>query len=236
MQTICKECIFNHVENGVQTGCEFDNRLQKYIDKNLAAKNDNWYYTINTLCKACTTKHIGQVLPEDYKDIVRKKITPKIDAVLYGEDNDIKSVLKLIKQDNYNSIIIALPKVIDIRLHFELLDILPSLIISSQLENRYDLEYIDNACLKSKADFVVIFNCSDTHYSPTNVVKTVVDMCLNQLLDLIAIFPEKNEIHGLLINPKVFRFLNGNFGESIINKIKSIPNYESMIAVWTTNL
>jgi hypothetical protein len=53
---------------------------------------------------------------------------------------------------------------------------------------------------------------------------------MNQLTDFIGIISD--DINGLVIKPKIYKFLYGNCNEPIIDKIKAIPNYESMTLKW----
>lgn len=230
MQTICKECIFAEWSEGVQIGCNFMGRLDKYKDKGLAKidGHDKWYFTINTLCKACTKIKIGQTLPDNFADIVKKNITPKVDAIIDGEDEEeIKEILVSIKDDGYNKIIACRPTVSNPRLYQELSEIYPAIILSGQVENRYRYEYLDVGCSKSSADYLVIIN----HHSVPSIPKVVEDYVMIELIDFVAILPEAN-LNGLVITPKAYKFLGGNFDKSIVDKVKEIPNFESMVLQW----
>lgn len=231
MQTICKECIFADFSEGVQIGCHFMDRLNKYKEKGLASIDgpDKWYFTINTLCKACTKIKVGQSIPDDYVNIVYNSIKPKIDAIIYGDDNKIISILESIKNDGYNKIIACQPNMIGLKSYYDFSQIYPKIIVAGQIENRYELEYLDNACKKSTADYLVIIN----DLNVPSIPKIIEDYVMNQLIDFIGILPE-NDLNGLVISPRVFKFLGGNFEKSIIDKVKEINNYESMTFKWET--
>ena len=228
MQTICKQCIFAKVEDGNQFGCSFDDRLDKYIAKGIAAKKDDWFFTIETKCEAWTTSSVGQILPPDVKDIVRKSITPTVDAIVYGDDDITVAILETIKDDGYKNIIVCQPNIIGLRSYRRVSEIFPRVITSSQIDNRYELEYLDNGCFKSKSSYLAVIN------SPTipKIPETVTNYVMNELVDFIGIMSD--DMNGLVIKPKIYKFLYGNAMESIVNKIKSIPNYESMTLKWNT--
>lgn len=226
MQTVCKQCIFAQVEDMSQVGCSFDGRLEKYINKGMASKNDNWYFTIDTKCEACTTVSVGQLVPDDIQEIIRNNISPTVDAVVYGDDDTIVEILEAIKNDGYKNIIACQPNMIGIRSYSKFSEVFPRIITSSQIDNRYEFEYLDNGCYKSKANYLAIIN------SPVvpKIPEVVVDHTMNQLTDFIGIISD--DINGLVIKPKIYKFLYGNCNEPIIDKIKAIPNYESMTLKW----
>lgn len=228
METICKECIFAQISDGEQTGCSF-NRLEKYINQGRASKKSEWFYTIQGLCEACTKKNIGQILPDNFKEIVYNNIKPKVDAIIYGDDNTICSILDTIKNDNYNRIIACQPNIIDDKSYNKFNKIYNKIIVSCQVENSYDLEFLDNACYKSNADYITIINSCQI----PNILKTVENLIMNEVISFIGILPEK-ELHGLIIKPKIFKYFNGNFDKLITEKIKSLNNYESMVLQWNS--
>lgn len=228
MQTICKECIFAYFNNNIQAGCSFDDRLTKYQKLGIADKKvGDSYYTINTLCKACTKINPGQILPDNFTEIVKKNISPKVDAIIYGEYEIVKETIRRIKNDGYNKITVCQPTVHTQRLYQELSEIYPQIVVSGQIENQYEFEFVDNACFKNRSDYIVVIN----NESIPNIPEIITELVMNDLNDFVAILPEK-DLHGIVITPKAYKFLGGNFEKSIIDKIKDITNFESMVLQW----
>jgi hypothetical protein len=62
MKTLCEHCIFKKVENGVQTGCEF-NKLDLF-DKEFDGK----FYTLNGICLTCRNCYWQHADADDKKE------------------------------------------------------------------------------------------------------------------------------------------------------------------------
>lgn len=236
MITICNECIFaKKDEDGKQTGCSFTNDFEvSYLDifkgnNNAKLKDDN-FYEINRLCNACTKCNNIEDLPANYKEIVATRIKPKIDLIIFGEHKNNIEALKRAKDKGYQKIYVCYPFQINSRHYFDLRAINDKVIIVSQIDSTHDYCEIDSAVDKSESKFVVIQDSSKE--IADNIVETVYNIYFNELREFICIVNTEDNLNGLVILTKAFKYFNGNKEKLVHQKIIEVNQNKEMILSW----
>lgn len=230
MKTTCEHCCFSIYEYDIdsthQIGCKL-NRLETFKEQkraNLKNSNRKYFYKIDGLCNTCRNQDWVNRQIEMYTDFlsghdliefVNKEIYPKVNVIIYAVRMEgLKNTLESLNNQKVDKITIVSTK----NLNYP---VLKDWSKPAKIEYTKVFEYADKrklmdyAVMHTSSSFVVFCEPNDR-----------LDNYVDKLNDLINIKLQRfgcikgKPITGLTIPTYIYKYLEGNRGKNIEDKIQ----------------
>lgn len=242
VHTSCKDCIFAIYENKTQTGCDFNNRTERYKEKGLlidAQDDENQFFIVNR--KFCLAKRNYQWLKnQDFDhstteilvDAVRDEMSVNYAYIVYfGEateeaieklHNTIKAVMSS-RIAPHQIVVVNNTGGTEVFEH-RLVNLLTGM--THGTKTKWSLKNIVEQCDRSRALLISVkevnvrlFLICDAGYEiPKEYISKLDTIVNDELKDFICITgPDL-----LITNPLLYKTIKGDVNESFIEKIYSI--------------
>lgn len=224
--TSCNKCIFKIASGDIQTGCRFNDRINKFLDVQdidvytTESEDGETHCIINSVCNACTQK-----VPDKHKDedveFVKDVISKQLEVIILMEENTtieqlVKTYRSTINQELKPSrVIISYRENNDKSINPNLLYTVlqdPSVhvegvrffIVRSMPDISWD-EHIISCVNKCETPFFALFEAGET--VPYNLASTIDDLVNMQMMRFvsIAVPSEKKELSGAVVLTRLFR-------------------------------
>ena len=250
LTTSCKDCVFASKEDKTQTGCEL-NRIEAFESRGTVVieaedMEENEFYVIESWCNAYREDIWAKANEgEDLIEAVSKEMYPKIGfLILVRDDLDgyEKTINSILNQEKFPAKHIVTINAGN-RSYFELIKKTNEILEDSEIqykvqdirnaENPSDEEIIDEAFVNAKFGFYTLVECGKE--LPLDLI-AVLNNWVTVNLKKAAYIEGYDGINGLTVQTVMHKFLAGNKGASLKQKIKEGEEFdqaqESLIRTW----
>jgi len=220
--TLCKECKFSIVENGIQKGCEFD-RINKFKDAGLNVEQKDGFYIINRECLTFQNKD-SPVSAKEIRDYIKTKV---IYLLIVDKKNTIDDVFERISKiigDGGIGIINTLKEGFDyVGVVEKLNNTGRKFFIHSCYNVKYEGHEVDNFLdyLDKSYNYQVYVDLTyNKEYKYLDFAK-LLDNHINEKMNFVSCIKETKDI-PMCCNISLHQMLGGNYEKTVIQKISEV--------------
>lgn len=244
--TKCDGCIFADysVDGGqlVQSGCNFNDRLDKFIEKKQARKTDDGTYELCVPCNAYRDKQWEEAQEGDVYDIVTEQIKQQIHCIIVDTgDSKTKTYRDVTKSFNSCKRQTLQPINISVTIpytQFSIKELYESCkhatpegtifkFIRHMQANISGPTCIDTAVQKTKSQYYVVLESGKS--IPDNYLENLNAIINNELRYVTAVRPKpKTFSHGLVVQWIMHRLLRGNEASLTLDKIEQLAEEQNV--------
>lgn len=246
--TSCKDCYFAVWDDKQQIGCQV-NRIQKYVDREIADKKDgNNFYTIQTFCNAHRTIEWAAKY-DNPLEMIAEQTTTTIDFIVVSIDQELDTVQKILSSFKNcceqklkpNSIVVLVRNAsITYRDLDKELSIMANLYdVPYKLTRILDPELSELSCydLGVKQCKAVYFCMCIVGQEPLpKDLSYKLDYLINKEVVPISLLIYGDDQHGMICQRLLHKIYGGNINMPLQEKIKEASVYqnnEKMVKLWT---
>jgi len=250
LTTACKDCVFANYIGKTQTDCKLG-RIEKFRQKGvdiIEAEDleENEFFVVESWCNYYRDEEWVKNLNSDIDDLsaqVKKEaVFPVGFIVLFNENNtteQLETTISSIKdmEEVAYAVVVNSSNLDDI----DVITKVQELFEDSEIDFKIT-KIMDSAFNQSQIIDVAFPNISNSYYYllesgdlPVKDVVSLIDRQTNTELEPVVYIKGDKGISGTVIQSTMHKFLNGNYGMSLLEKIEGIQSEDGSVksVVWT---
>lgn len=250
LTTSCKDCVFANYIGKTQTDCKLG-RIAKFRQNKVDIIDaedleENEFFVVESWCNYYRDENWVKSLDSNIEDLssqVKKEaIFPVGFIVLFNESDDIEqlgttiSAIKEIESVPY--VIVANSSNLD---DIDVITKVQEFFEGSEIDYKIT-KILDSSFDNGQIIDAAFPNITNSYYyllesgnEPVKDVESLIDKQINTELQPVVYIKGDNGISGTVIQSTMHKFLNGNYGMSLLEKIEGIQGEDGSVksVVWT---